>query len=70
MFLVERKTGVFSGIWLTKWYFFDKIPPVHSEEAEKYTEPELQREPLAGEKGRAPSVEYTVEPAHERFLTQ
>ena len=28
---------------------------------------DLQREPLAGEKGRGTSVEYTVEPAPELF---
>ena len=53
---------------MTKWYFFDTIAPVHSEEAEKYTELDLQREPLGGEKGRGQSVEYTVEPAPERFF--
>ena len=53
---------------MTKWYFFDTIAPVHSEEAEKYTELDLQREPLGGEKGRGQSVEYTVEPAPEQFF--
>ena len=68
MFFDGEKSGQFYGIWLTKWYFFGKIPSVQSEEAEKYTEPDLQREPLGGEKGRGLPVEYTVEPAPERLL--
>ena len=52
---------------MTKWHFFGTIPPVHSEEAEKYTEPDLQREPLVGEMGRGTPVDYTVEPAPEPF---
>ena len=48
-------------------HLFGTIPPVHSEEAEKYTEADLQREPLDGEKGRGTAVEYTVELAPEPF---
>ena len=43
----------------------DTISPAYSEEAEKYAESALRREPLDGEKGRGTAAEYTVEPAPE-----
>ena len=50
---------------MTNSGLFDKIPPVYSEEAEKYAELALRREPLDGEKGKGTAAEYTVELAPE-----
>ena len=43
----------------------DTITPANSEEAEKYAESALRREPLDGEKGRGTAAEYTAELAPE-----
>jgi len=39
----------------------------NSDEAEKYAEQFLQREPLVGEKGRGCAAEYTAELTPERL---
>jgi hypothetical protein len=52
MDFVRDLNGGFLCFWLTKQHEFDTISAVQSEEAEKYTETNLQREPLVGEKGR------------------
>ena len=51
------------------WCHLGTITPANSEEAEKYTESALRREPLDGEKGRGTAAEYTAELAPERFFT-
>lgn len=45
----------------------DTIRSAYSDDAEKYAVFTLQREPLAGEKGRGMPAEYTVELAPEPF---